>query len=327
MVSDGRSRVMLETGELLDTWSLPGSVLAQQTTYMLDLRALVVRSQPRSSADNFGHQGDTEPQDTTMGSMQRFEDLGSAPQCPGPPPKFHKFSELPAELRCIVYKMYLENEVTRQNQVDNKDESKDPKSSWPDISVGTLGDSSNQLRHIRLGGMPIQSEFAPNILCTNHTIRNEVIDVFLAGARIIIHAETSTSPLLYFLAFLRKFGTPRVFDLVCNLKFKSLNHEDFFRENNGLLQHCKNLRHLEIRLCGYYLTRWDPSRRKCLGRSREDIMTQSDLGVGSETGQTSREKKVVVLRELHRAIIYTTEMSKQVMKSHVRDVVHIYPMN
>jgi hypothetical protein len=29
-------------------------------------------------------------------------------------------------------------------------------------------------------------------------------------------------------------------------------------------------------------------------------------------------KKVVVLRELCRAIIYTTEMSKQVTKSHVR---------
>ena len=49
--------------------------------------------------------------------------------------------------------------------------------------------------------------------------------------------------------------------------------------------------------------------------------------VGSETGQTSREKKVVVLRELHRAIIYTTEMSKQVTKSHVRDAVHMYPVN
>ena len=49
--------------------------------------------------------------------------------------------------------------------------------------------------------------------------------------------------------------------------------------------------------------------------------------VGSETGQTSREKKVVVLSELHRAIIYTTEMSKQVTNSHVRDAVHMYPVN
>jgi hypothetical protein len=39
-----------------------------------------------------------------------------------------------------------------------------------------------------------------------------------------------------------------------------------------------------------------------------------------------REKKVVVLMELHRAIIYTTKMSKQVTKSHVRDTVHIYPV-
>jgi hypothetical protein len=31
--------------------------------------------------------------------------------------------------------------------------------------------------------------------------------------------------------------------------------------------------------------------------------------------------------ELHRAIIYTTEMSKQVTKCHVRDAVHMYPVN
>jgi hypothetical protein len=40
-----------------------------------------------------------------------------------------------------------------------------------------------------------------------------------------------------------------------------------------------------------------------------------------------REKKVVVLMELHRAIIYTTKMSKQVTKSHVRDAVHMYFVN
>jgi hypothetical protein len=39
-----------------------------------------------------------------------------------------------------------------------------------------------------------------------------------------------------------------------------------------------------------------------------------------------REKKVVVLMELHRAIIYTTKMSKQVTKSQVRNTVHIYPV-
>jgi hypothetical protein len=51
--------------------------------------------------------------------------------------------------------------------------------------------------------------------------------------------------------------------------------------------------------------------------------------VKSRTGQqrTSREKKAVVLMELHRAIIYTTEMSKQVTKCHVRDAVHMYPVN
>jgi hypothetical protein len=31
--------------------------------------------------------------------------------------------------------------------------------------------------------------------------------------------------------------------------------------------------------------------------------------------------------ELHRAIIYTTKMSKQVVKSHVRDAVHMYSVN
>jgi recombinational DNA repair protein RecR len=40
-----------------------------------------------------------------------------------------------------------------------------------------------------------------------------------------------------------------------------------------------------------------------------------------------REKKVVVLVELHRAIIYTTKMSKQVTKSHVRDAVLMYSVN
>jgi hypothetical protein len=39
------------------------------------------------------------------------------------------------------------------------------------------------------------------------------------------------------------------------------------------------------------------------------------------------KQKVVVLRELHRAIIYTTKMSKQVRKSDVRNTVHMYPVN
>jgi hypothetical protein len=33
------------------------------------------------------------------------------------------------------------------------------------------------------------------------------------------------------------------------------------------------------------------------------------------------------LRELQRAIIFTTKMSKQVTKSHVRDAVHMYLVN
>jgi hypothetical protein len=50
--------------------------------------------------------------------------------------------------------------------------------------------------------------------------------------------------------------------------------------------------------------------------------------VGVKTEQTCRKRqKVVVLRELHRAIIYTTEMSKQITKSDVRDAVHMYPVN
>jgi hypothetical protein len=51
------------------------------------------------------------------------------------------------------------------------------------------------------------------------------------------------------------------------------------------------------------------------------------ITVRSRTGQqrTSREKKVLLLKELHRAIIYTTKMSKQVTKCDVRDAVHLYP--
>jgi hypothetical protein len=52
----------------------------------------------------------------------------------------------------------------------------------------------------------------------------------------------------------------------------------------------------------------------------------SENGGISIHGEGMKEK-VVVLMELHRAIIYTTEMSKQVMKGHVRDAVHMYPVN
>jgi hypothetical protein len=48
----------------------------------------------------------------------------------------------------------------------------------------------------------------------------------------------------------------------------------------------------------------------------------------SNRADVKREKKVVVWMELHRAIIYTTEMSKQVMmESHVRDAVYMYSAN
>jgi hypothetical protein len=39
---------------------------------------------------------------------------------------------------------------------------------------------------------------------------------------------------------------------------------------------------------------------------------------------SERKQKVVVLREQERATIYTTNMSKQVTKGHVRDAVHMY---
>jgi hypothetical protein len=42
---------------------------------------------------------------------------------------------------------------------------------------------------------------------------------------------------------------------------------------------------------------------------------------------SERKQKVVVLRELHKAIIYTTKISKQVTKGHVRDAVHMYLVN
>jgi hypothetical protein len=63
------------------------------------------------------------------------------------------------------------------------------------------------------------------------------------------------------------------------------------------------------------------------------IFTIVELQIGngyllSDVVNSSRRKqKVVVLRELHKAIIYTTKMSKLVTKSHVRDAVHMYPVN
>jgi hypothetical protein len=56
-------------------------------------------------------------------------------------------------------------------------------------------------------------------------------------------------------------------------------------------------------------------------------MLHSILNVPEVLNSSARKQKVVVLRELHRAIIYTTEMSKQIKKSHVRDSVHAYLVN
>jgi hypothetical protein len=42
---------------------------------------------------------------------------------------------------------------------------------------------------------------------------------------------------------------------------------------------------------------------------------------------SERKPKVVVLKERERATIYTTKMSKQVTKGHVRDAVHMYLVN
>jgi hypothetical protein len=53
----------------------------------------------------------------------------------------------------------------------------------------------------------------------------------------------------------------------------------------------------------------------------------SDMSDVGDRRRRERRPKVVVLKELHRAIIYTTKMGKQVTKSHVRDAVHMYPVN
>jgi hypothetical protein len=52
-----------------------------------------------------------------------------------------------------------------------------------------------------------------------------------------------------------------------------------------------------------------------ISESRIIISVSMMLDVG---GQSKRRKKVVVLRELHRAIKYTNKMSKQVTQGQVR---------
>jgi hypothetical protein len=39
---------------------------------------------------------------------------------------------VPVELRCVVYKMYLDSEITHQDQVIDEN---GPKASWPDIHI------------------------------------------------------------------------------------------------------------------------------------------------------------------------------------------------
>jgi hypothetical protein len=49
--------------------------------------------------------------------------------------------------------------------------------------------------------------------------------------------------------------------------------------------------------------------------------------VSDVVNSSERKQKVVVLREQERVAIYTTKMSKQVAKGHVRDAVHMYLVN
>jgi hypothetical protein len=58
-----------------------------------------------------------------------------------------------------------------------------------------------------------------------------------------------------------------------------------------------------------------------------NVSDEEGVGCGWTKKKTLKRKKVVVLRELQRAIIYTTKMSNHVTKSHVRDAVHMYLVN
>jgi hypothetical protein len=69
-------------------------------------------------------------------------------------------------------------------------------------------------------------------------------------------------------------------------------------------------------------------RNHVRGISGLSALSNRMCSVGVKTEHTSRKRqKVLVSMELHRAIIYTTKMSKQVTKSHVRDAVQMYPVN
>jgi hypothetical protein len=47
----------------------------------------------------------------------------------------------------------------------------------------------------------------------------------------------------------------------------------------------------------------------------------------ADFGTEKRREKVVVLRELQRAIIYTRELSKQAIENHVSTAVTVYSVN
>jgi hypothetical protein len=64
-----------------------------------------------------------------------------------------------------------------------------------------------------------------------------------------------------------------------------------------------------------------------VSRPKPKLAFSSANNLSDVVNSSERKQKVVVLRELHRAIMYTTEMSKQVKKSHVRDTVHMYLAN
>jgi hypothetical protein len=55
------------------------------------------------------------------------------------------------------------------------------------------------------------------------------------------------------------------------------------------------------------------AQENCRGQDRADM--------------PKKEAEGCCIKELHRAIIYTTKTSKQMTKNDVRDAVHMYPVN
>jgi hypothetical protein len=60
---------------------------------------------------------------------------------------------------------------------------------------------------------------------------------------------------------------------------------------------------------------WMLQRCTCSRPSRTEVGSCGNADIAIHGGE--KEEKVVVLRELHKAIIYTTELSKQVTEDHV----------